>query len=233
MIAHIFELLSNALSGAPFIALAASFGWGVLSILLSPCHLASIPLIVGFINDQGVTSTKRAFLLSFLFSSGILVTIGIIGGITASMGRMLGDIGVWGNYFVAAVFVFVGLHLLGIVPFPFMGGVHQPGIKRKGLLAAFLLGLIFGIALGPCTFAYMAPVIAVTLSVASTKLFYGILLLLAYGLGHCSVIVAAGTSTEAVENYLKWNERSKGIVVIKKVCGILIIIAAVYLIFQK
>ena len=233
MIAHIFELLSNALSGAPFIALAASFGWGVLSILLSPCHLASIPLIVGFINDQGVTSTKRAFLLSFLFSSGILVTIGIIGGITASMGRMLGDIGVWGNYFVAAVFVFVGLHLLGIVPFPFMGGVHQPGIKRKGLLAAFLLGLIFGIALGPCTFAYMAPVIAVTLSVASTKLFYGILLLLAYGLGHCSVIVAAGTSTEAVENYLKWNERSKGIVVIKKVCGILIIIAAVYLIFQR
>ena len=233
MIAHIFELLSNALSGAPFIALAASFGWGVLSILLSPCHLASIPLIVGFINDQGVTSTKRAFLLSFLFSSGILVTIGIIGGITASMGRMLGDIGVWGNYFVAAVFVFVGLHLWGVVPFPFMGGVHQPGIKRKGVLAAFLLGLIFGIALGPCTFAYMAPVIAVTLSVASTKLFYGILLLLSYGLGHCSVIVAAGTSTEAVENYLKWNERSKGIVVIKRMCGILIIVAAVYLIFKR
>ena len=233
MISHIFELLSNAIGGAPIIALAASFGWGVLSIILSPCHLASIPLIVGFINDQGVTSTKRAFLLSFLFASGILVTIGIIGGITASMGRMLGDIGAWGNYFVAAVFVYVGLHLLGIVPFPFMGSTHQPGIKRKGLLAALLLGLIFGIALGPCTFAYMAPVIAVTLSVASTKLFYGILLLLAYGLGHCSVIVAAGTSTEAVENYLKWNERSKGIAVIKKMCGILIMIAAVYLIFKK
>jgi len=233
VISRIFELLSNAIGGAPIIALAASFGWGVLSIILSPCHLASIPLIVGFINDQGVTSTKRAFLLSFLFASGILVTIGIIGGITASMGRMLGDIGAWGNYFVAVVFVYVGLHLLGIVPFPFMGGAHQPGIKRKGLLAAFLLGLIFGIALGPCTFAYMAPVIAVTLSVASTKLLYGIMLLLAYGLGHCSVIVAAGTSTEAVENYLKWNERSRGIVVIKKVCGILIIIAAVYFIFKR
>jgi cytochrome c-type biogenesis protein len=195
--------------------------------------LASIPLIIGFINDQGVTSTKRAFLLSFLFAFGILVTIGIIGGITAGMGRMLGDIGAWGNYFVAAVFVFVGLHLWGVVPLPFMGGASEPGIKRKGLLAAFLLGLIFGIALGPCTFAFMAPVIAVTMSVASTKLIYGILLLLAYGLGHCSVIVAAGTSTEAVENYLKWNERSKGIAVIKKICGILIIVSAVYLIFQR
>ena len=233
MITHIFEVLSNALSGAPLLALAASFGWGILSILLSPCHLASIPLIVGFINDQGVTSTKRAFLLSFLFALGILVTIGVIGGITAAMGRMLGDIGAWGNYFVAAVFIFVGLHLLGFIPFPFMGGINKPGIKKKGLLAAFLLGLIFGVALGPCTFAYMAPVIAVTLSVASTKLFYGILLLLAYGLGHCSVIVAAGTSTEAVEHYLKWNERSKGIDIVKKICGILIIIAAAYLAFQR
>jgi Thiol:disulfide interchange protein len=233
VISSIFELLSNAIGGTPIVALAASFGWGVLSILLSPCHLASIPLIVGFINDQGVTSAKRAFLLSFLFASGILVTIGIIGGITAGMGRMLGDIGVWGNYFVAAVFILVGLHLLGILPLPFMGSANQPGIKRKGPLAALLLGLIFGIALGPCTFAYMAPIIAVTLSVASTKLFYGILLLLAYGLGHCSVIVAAGTSAEVVENYLKWNERSKGIMVIKKICGVLIIVAAVYLVFKR
>jgi len=34
-------------------------------------------------------------------------------------------------------------------------------MQRKGLLAAFLLGLVFGIALGPCTFAYMAPMLAV------------------------------------------------------------------------
>jgi len=230
MISHIFEVLSNALTGAPQIALVASFGWGVLSILLSPCHLASIPLVVGFINDQGVTSTKRAFFLSFLFALGILVTIGLIGAVTAAMGRMLGDIGAWGQYLVAAVFIFVGLHLLGVMPFPFMGGVSKPGIKKKGFLAAFLLGLIFGVALGPCTFAYMAPVIAVTLSVASTKIFYGVILLLAYGLGHCSVIVAAGTSTEAVEHYLKWNERSSGVEIVKKICGILIIMAAVYLI---
>src|SRR3989338_2462013 len=112
---EVFNALTMAMTDEFGIALAAAFGWGILSILLSPCHLASIPLIVGFINDQGVNSTKRAFLLSFLFALGILVTIAIIGGITASMGRMLGDIGAWGNYFVAAVFVFVGLHLSGVV----------------------------------------------------------------------------------------------------------------------
>jgi hypothetical protein len=45
--------------GAPLIALAASMAWGVLSILLSPCHLASVPLIVGFISEQGTVTVRR------------------------------------------------------------------------------------------------------------------------------------------------------------------------------
>ncbi|MDD5440364.1 MAG: cytochrome c biogenesis protein CcdA [Candidatus Omnitrophica bacterium] len=233
MIDHLFEALTGAVQAAPVIAIGASFMWGILSVLLSPCHLASIPLIIGFINDQGAITTRRAFSLSLLFSLGILVTIAGIGAITGNMGRMLGDIGAWGNYFVAAIFVLVGLHLLGLVPFPFMRGIDQPGMKKKGSLAAFLLGLVFGIALGPCTFAYMAPVLAITFSIASTKLIYGIMLLSAYGLGHCSVIVAAGTSTEAVERYLQWNEKSKGTEIIKKICGVLIIVAGIYIIFQR
>jgi cytochrome c-type biogenesis protein len=102
-------------------------------------------------------------------------------------------------------------------------------VKRRGALAAFILGLVFGIALGPCTFAYMAPVIGVTLRFAAT---YGALLLLFYGLGHCSVIVFAGTFTEVVQHYLNWNERSRGAVILKKVCGALVILGGVYLILS-
>jgi cytochrome c-type biogenesis protein len=104
-------------------------------------------------------------------------------------------------------------------------------MKRKGLLAAFILGLVFGIALGPCTFAYMAPMLAVTFRVASTALLYGIILLVAYGVGHCSVIVLAGTSTQRVQRYLNWNEKSKGTTIVKKVCGVLVILGGLYLIY--
>jgi cytochrome c-type biogenesis protein len=230
MINALFDFLSNALHASPLIALSASFVWGILSIILSPCHLASIPLIVGFIDNQGSISTKRAFLLSVLFSVGILVTIAVIGVITAMMGRMMGDIGVWGNYFVALIFFIVGIHLLGCLPLPFVGGMNQPGVKKKGLLASFLLGLIFGVALGPCTFAYMAPIIAISFSIASEHLFYAVALLFAYGIGHCSVIVLAGTSTELVEKYLKWNNDSKGAVILKKICGVLVIFGGIYMI---
>ena len=227
---QLFTALTHAIQGTPAIAIAAAFVWGILSIILSPCHLASIPLIVGFIDEQGRISTRRAFITSLLFSVGILVTIGAIGGITAAAGRMMGDVGRYGNYFVAAVFFVVGLHLLGVIPMPW-SGPGQVGMKRKGMLAAFILGLVFGIALGPCTFAYMAPMLGFTFSLAATNIIYGVFLLLMYGIGHCSVIVLAGTFTEAVQHYLNWSEQSKGTAILKRICGILVILGGVYMIY--
>jgi cytochrome c-type biogenesis protein len=226
-----FTELSHAVEGTPAIALAAAMAWGVLSIILSPCHLASIPLIVGFISGQGRVSTVRAGGIATLFAVGILVTIAAIGFITAAAGRMLGDVGRWGNYFVAAIFFVVGLYLLGLLPLPW-SGPGQVNMKRKGLLAAFILGLVFGIALGPCTFAYMAPMLGVTFKLAHTAPLYGASLLLAYGLGHCSVIVLAGTFTEVVQRFLDWNENSKGIQIIKGVCGALVILGGAWMIYS-
>jgi len=220
------------MSGSLIISLVASFIWGILSIILSPCHLSSIPLIVGFIDEQGRVSTKRAFFIASLFSIGILITIGIIGFITSFMGRMLGDIGRFGNYFVAIIFFIIGLHLFGIIPFPFLNGANQPTIKKKGLLASFILGLIFGIALGPCTFAFIAPVLSVAFTVSTTQFLYGALLIIFYGIGHCSVIVLAGTFTGMVQKYLNWNEKSKGAIILKKTCGILVILGGLYLVLN-
>lgn len=132
MIGSLFTWLSQALGSSAPLALAAAFLWGVLSIVLSPCHLASIPLIVGFIDEQGRISTKRAFLLAALFASGILVTIALIGALTGLAGRMLGDIGPYGSYGVAVVFVIVGLHLLDVIALPFFSNARQPSYRKKG-----------------------------------------------------------------------------------------------------
>jgi len=230
MLETIFVGLSRAVEGHPAVALLAAVAWGILSIILSPCHLASIPLIIGFVDEQGRISTKRAFTISLVFSLGILITIAVIGAATATAGRMMGDIGRTGNYLVAVVFFVVGLHLIGIIPMPW-SGPGSVGTKKRGMLAAFLLGLIFGVALGPCTFAYMAPMLAVTFRIATTQMIYGIALLAMYGVGHCSVIVVAGTFTEVVQHYLNWTDKSKGAVIVRKICGILVILGGFYLIY--
>ncbi len=232
MIGSLFNSLSQALNASPAIALMAALVWGILSILLSPCHLSSIPLIVGFINGQGKVTTRRAFQLSLLFAVGILITIGLIGVITGLLGRMLGDVGRFGNYFVAAIFFLVGLYLLDVISLNFFTAPDPTKVKKRGLRAAFILGLIFGVALGPCTFAYMAPILAIVLSTAGTRLLFGILLLVFYGLGHCSVIVLAGTFTEILQKYLNWSADSKGALWLKRICGVLVILGGIYLIFK-
>lgn len=165
---------------------------------------------MGFISEQGQVTVKRAFWTATLFAVGILITIAASGAITAAAGRMMGDVGGYGDYFVALIFFVVGLHLVGVIPLNF-SGAGQVGMKRKGFLATFILGLMCGVALGPCTFAYMAPMLGVTFKLAATNFFYGAALLLAYGLGHCAVIVAAGTSTELVQHRFKpaWNRESR------------------------
>ena len=73
MILSLLEWLSRSLEAAPVLALTAAFGWGILSIILSPCHLVTIPLVIGFINEQGRISLGKAFRLSLVFAVGILI----------------------------------------------------------------------------------------------------------------------------------------------------------------
>jgi len=231
MILSILEWLSRSLEATPALAITAAFGWGIFSIILSPCHLASIPLVIGFINEQGRITPWKAFRLSLVFALGILITIAAIGAITAGMGRILGDIGKWGNYFVAIILFVVGLYLLGIINLFWEDSVTQNVVRKKGYLAGLIIGLLFGVALGPCTFAYMAPMLGVAFRVAATNLPYAVMLMLAFGLGHCLVIILAGTLTERVRQYLNWTEKNKAASILRKACGILVILAGVYFVY--
>jgi len=225
----LFTWLSDAMNGAPWLALLAAAGWGVASLVLSPCHLASIPLVVGFIAERKDTTPRQAFGYALLFALGILTSIAAVGGITAAAGRMLGDVGPWAGYAVAAVLIVVGLHLLGLISLPWERGLSLP--RYQGKLAALLLGLIFGVALGPCTFAYLAPVLGVIFGVARTQPGFAALLLLAYGIGHCALIVAAGVSAGRVQRVLDWNGNSRSAVWLRRGCGALVLVGAGWLVF--
>lgn len=79
--------------------------------------------------------------------------------------------------------------------------------------------------------AGLGPATAFTFRLATTELWYGVLLLTMYGLGHCAVIVFAGTCTEAIQRYLNWNEASKGATVVKTICGILVLLGGLYMLY--
>lgn len=228
-----FETLTMALYANPGVAIMASFAWGILSILLSPCHLASIPLIIGFLNGQKDKSVWNSFKLSSYFTLGILLMMGIIGLITGLLGRMMGNIGSWVEPVMGVIFILISLLIADILHLPSFGHHQLHHGKGKGILGALLMGFVLGIALGPCSFAFMAPILGIVFSSFQTQMIYSLSLLLAYIIGHCLVIILAGTFSTMVENYLNWTNKSKTTLIIRRICAVLVFVSGIYLIIKK
>lgn len=219
-------------AGAGF-ATVAAFAWGVLSVALSPCHLSSVPLVVAYMSGGGeLPPRRRAFGLSSAFALGILVSIGLIGAVTAAAGRMLGDVGRAGTWILAGVFLAVGLNLLGVLPAPSLGG-GSAEVKRRGAVGAALLGLGFGAALGPCTFAFMAPLLAIALGAGGRgDVGHGLLLVAAFGLGHAIAIAVAGTSLQSVCRWLGSRAGARATVAVRALAGAAVLLGGMYFVWS-
>jgi cytochrome c-type biogenesis protein len=230
MIDQLFLQINIALTGAGGLAFAAAFTWGVCSVIFSPCHLASIPLVIayigGFTEDKKI---KHAFWYSLLFSIGLFISIAVIGVITSLAGKMLGASGGFGSIIIGIVFLLVGVHLLGFLPIN-IPGLDKLQTSRKGAIGALLLGLSYGIVSGPCTFGFIAPMLAmVALQSTATR---GIILILIFALGHCIPILIGGSATSLVKKVINSNRIQGSGVWFKRLAGVTFILVAVYLIIS-
>ena len=212
-----------AFSGSLLLAAPAALAWGVLSVVLSPCHLSSVPLVVAYMaGGAEPPAGRRAVAISSAFALGILASIAVIGALTAAAGRMMGDVGRAGSWALAAVFLVFGLNLLGVLPLPTFGaGPVAP--RRRGVPGALLLGLVFGAALGPCTFSFMAPLLGLVLHAGEAGAASGVLLVALFGLGHAGAIALAGASVQTVQRWLSWRAGARVAEVVRAGAGVAVL----------
>jgi cytochrome c-type biogenesis protein len=189
------------MGGEAWLAGLGCFLWGVVSVLFSPCHLASIPLMVGYVaGQQEAVAPRRALQYALAFTGGLFVTIAALGVVCSLLGRMLGDIGPWWTVLVGVVLLWVALDMLGFSRLSLSGGLLQR-LKFKGLAGALTLGLAYGVLSGTCTFGFIAPILA--LITVQERLASGMVMITLFGLGHCLPIAVAGTSMAAVRRVLE------------------------------
>jgi len=224
----LFGDISRLIQHNPWLAVLAVFIGGVTTAS-NPCVLAMIPLLISVVAGGEATGIKRALGFSALFVLGLSITFAVLGLISALMGRMLGDIGAFWRYLVAAVCLVMGLHLLGILKFNF--NLPSPvNVKRGGPLGAFLLGLLFGAVSTPCA----VPILAVLLAYVGSRgnVVYGGALLLVYALGHSALILVAGTSMGAAKRLIESRGLRRTNWALQKVAGAIIILVGAYFLFR-
>ena len=202
----------------PLLAFGAVFLAGVISSA-SPCVLATIPLVVGFVGGYSDGDRKKAFLYSLVFVLGLSLTFTAFGAAAGLLGTMFGTMGGPWYLIAGAIALVMGGQMMGLyeIRLPIRRDFKP---KRGGLIGAFLLGLFFGVVSSPCA----TPVLVVLLTLVAGKgqVLYGIALLFCYAIGHCLLMLFAGTFTGFVEGFVKargvanfslWAKRVSGAVV--------------------
>ncbi|MCB2229044.1 MAG: cytochrome C biosynthesis protein [Desulfarculaceae bacterium] len=225
-----FLTLNQWITGGSAAALAGAFLWGVVSVALSPCHLASIPLIVTYVAGQeAAVRPRRAAQYAGLFTLGLFITIALVGVVCSLLGLMLGEVGPYWALLVGAMLIWVALDMLGIKALP-LSGTLLARLRVTGRSGAFVLGLGYGVLSGSCTFGFIAPILAI-ITVQKDFLAGGAMILL-FGLGHCLPIALAGSSTAAVSNLLENSSFQQGSLWFKRAAGAGIALLGVYFILS-
>jgi len=226
MLDKIFEIMFS--SGAW--QFAGAFMWGTASVLLSPCGISLVPLVVSYIENTDTPTRTRAFLVSCAFSLGIIFNLALVAFITSGLGLLLGGYEKFLTLFVAIIFILMGLHLTGLIHvkifnFNFLTRGAK-GTEPQNLKGAIILGIVSGLAVGPCSIAYVSPVLSLAMSQAS------FMLVIFYALGYAAVLIAAGTFAQLFTKFLQSERGDKVLRVINILCGLALIAGGIYFLYE-
>jgi cytochrome c biogenesis protein CcdA len=224
MLESLAENLAQIVKTNFWLAPLAAMVGGLLTAA-NPCVLAAAPLMVGYVAGQEKRSLGRSFLLSLTFAIGLTIMFGLIWFGVWSASSLLPS--TWWKYIAAVVCLLMGLHLLGVLHFtlPTPAGM-QP--KQKGFVGALLLGLLFGLISLPCAGPVLGALIVVT---PLYGMAFGIMLLIAYSLGHCGLVIVGGTSIGFVQRLADSNGWTRGTDVLRRIAGVLIIAVGAWVLF--
>ncbi len=212
--------INQWMTSGSWIAAFGCFLWGMVSVLLSPCHLASIPLVVAYVAGQNaIVEGKQAAKYAGLFSLGLFITIAMVGVICAALGRILGEVGPYWSIVMGAILLWVAADMLGVARCALPGSMMGK-LQVKGALGAFILGLAYGVLSGSCTFGFIAPILAIV--TVQEQFMTGIVLITLFGIGHCLPIAVAGSSTATVKKIMASSSFGQRTSLFRKGAGVVI-----------
>ena len=210
-------------SGSLVLAAVGAFLGGALTAM-NPCVLVMVPLLIGFIGGMGEEmTTQKSFLYTVIFVLGFSLELAVLFSVGLAAAPFLQSR--YMIYVVAGICILLGLHFMDLIHIPL--AVSQDKLpKFSGYVGAALFGFMFGLVSLPCT----GPALLLIVSLIPVKgPVFGGFLMLFYGIGHCLLIVAVGTSAGAARHLLGSARLRTANLVLKRVAGALLGVVGLYI----
>ena len=224
----LINTFSNA-TQAWYVLLTISFLGGILASI-SPCSLAMLPLIIGYVGGYSKETPIKTFLQLCCFIVGTAIVFTIIGIICAITGTVFAS--AFGGYFtliIASLLLIMGLKLFGLLDFEIPMIIKaMPQNKHNSIfLYPVLLGMTFALAGTPCSTPILASIMA--FAAIGKNLGLAILMLFLFSIGQGIILILAGLFTSALKNmkflssFTEWG---------MKFSGLLLILVSIYLFWR-
>ena len=203
---------------------------GGLVASVSPCSLAMLPIIIGYVGGYNNEKPAKTLLQMFMFVMGTAIVFSVIGIICAVTGKVFAAFA--GGYFgiiLAAIVLVMGLKLVGILDFDLPVLIKEMP-KSEGhniYLYPVLLGMVFALAGTPCSTPILAAIMA--FASLSANLVQAIIMLFLFALGQGLILIRAGFLTSRLKSWKNFYKISD---VLLRLSGVLLILASLYIFYK-
>lgn len=223
---NLVQVFSNTNQATWYLLLFASFVGGLLASL-SPCSLAMLPLIIGYVGGYSKETPFRTFLQLCCFILGTAIVFTIIGIACALTGSVFAS--AMGGYFtilMASLLLVMGLKLLGILDFetPTIIKAMPTNSTNSIFLYPVLLGITFALAGTPCSTPILAGIMA--FAAIGKNLSMAVLMLFLFALGQGLILILAGLFTSSIKNMRSLANFTE---ILLKFSGVLLLGVAIFL----
>ena len=208
---------------------ATAFAGGIIASI-SPCSLAMLPLMIGYVGGCSKETPYRTFIQLCCFILGTAVVFTIIGVICAITGSVIAS--VFGGYFtliMASLLIIVGLKIVGILDFEIPVIIKSmPQNNTSSLfIYPFLLGIAFALAGTPCSTPILAGIMV--FAAMGKSLIAAIIMLFLFAIGQGIILIIAGMFTSGLKNIKKFSNYTN---ILMQISGWLLIAVGIYLFYR-
>lgn len=207
---------------APIIALLT----GII-FSFSPCSFSQIPLLLVYI-APGEEESKKKIKYTIFYCIGMIVTFVILGIIAALLGKTIQIFGSYIYIILGIILILLGLNMANVFKIPSCK-VTKLVTKKKGILGAFIFGIVGGFFSTPCT----TPILLAILSIIATtsNIALGIILLLCYGIGHSVIFLVLGISVSAIDKMTSSRRVTIVVRLFKVILSVVVVLFGLYLMY--
>ena len=228
---NLTEILSGGNTGglAWLLMFGASFIGGVIASV-SPCSLAMLPLMIGYVGGCSKETPLRTFIQLFCFILGtaiVFTTIGIICAVTGSV--FASALGGYFTLIMASILLVIGLKITEILDFeiPVIIKSMPKNNTNSLVLYPILLGIAFALAGTPCSTPILAGIMV--FAAMGKSLVASAIMLFLFAIGQGLILIIAGIFTSTIKNIRNFSGYTDKIM---KISGWLIILVSIYLYYK-